>query len=55
MPLSAETRQYVDPTAEPTVRWVLLHLVEELARHAGHADVVRESIDGKGAADLAQP
>jgi hypothetical protein len=31
-------------------RWVLLHLVEELARHAGHADVIRESIDGtKGA------
>ena len=29
-----------------TVRWVLLHLIEELARHAGHADIVRESIDG---------
>lgn len=29
-----------------SVRWVLLHLVEELARHAGHADVIRESIDG---------
>ncbi len=28
-----------------TVRWVLLHLVEEAARHAGHADIVRESID----------
>jgi len=29
---------------------VLLHLVEELARHAGHADFLRESIDGaKGA------
>ena len=28
-------------------RWVLLHLVEELARHAGHADIIRESIDGK--------
>ena len=28
------------------VRWVLLHLVEETARHAGHADIVRESIDG---------
>jgi hypothetical protein len=28
------------------VRWVLLHLVEEIARHAGHADIVRESIDG---------
>ena len=27
-------------------RWVLLHLIEELARHAGHADLIRESIDG---------
>ncbi|GAS97193.1 uncharacterized protein RMCC_4159 [Mycolicibacterium canariasense] len=29
-----------------SVRWVLLHLVEELSRHAGHADIVRESVDG---------
>ncbi|HEY3485071.1 MAG TPA: DinB family protein [Ilumatobacteraceae bacterium] len=29
-----------------SVRWVLLHMVEEIARHAGHADIVRESIDG---------
>lgn len=29
-----------------TLRWVLLHLIEEIARHAGHADIVRESIDG---------
>ncbi len=28
------------------VRWVVLHLIEETARHAGHADIVRESIDG---------
>jgi hypothetical protein len=27
-------------------RWVLLHLIEELARHAGHADFLREAIDG---------
>ena len=27
-------------------RWILFHLVEELARHAGHADIIRESIDG---------
>ena len=27
-------------------RWVLLHLIEELARHAGHADIIREAIDG---------
>src|SRR5690606_31133132 len=29
-----------------SVRWVLLHVVEELARHAGHADIIRETIDG---------
>lgn len=29
-----------------TARWVLLHLIEETARHAGHADIIRESIDG---------
>lgn len=29
-----------------TVRWALLHTVEEIARHAGHADIIRESIDG---------
>jgi hypothetical protein len=27
-------------------RWVLLHLIEETARHAGHADILRESLDG---------
>jgi hypothetical protein len=29
-----------------SVRWVWFHLVEELARHAGHADIVREGVDG---------
>lgn len=29
-----------------SVRWVLLHLIQETARHAGHADIIRESIDG---------
>lgn len=33
-------------------RWVLAHLISELARHAGHADIVRESIDGAIAYDL---
>jgi hypothetical protein len=28
-----------------SVRWVALHLIEELSRHAGHADIIRESID----------
>jgi uncharacterized damage-inducible protein DinB len=29
-----------------SLRWVLLHLIEETARHAGHADLIREAIDG---------
>lgn len=29
-----------------TMRWVLIHMLEEVARHAGHMDIVRELIDG---------
>ena len=29
-----------------SLRWILLHLIEETARHAGHADFLREAIDG---------
>lgn len=35
-----------------SVRWVLLHLIEETARHAGHADIIRESLDGATALPL---
>ncbi|MEU9983299.1 DinB family protein [Streptomyces sp. NPDC050856] len=35
-----------------SMRWLALHLIEEIARHAGHADVVRESLDGRTALDL---
>ena len=30
-----------------TLRWVLLRLIEETARRAGHADLLREAIDGE--------
>jgi hypothetical protein len=33
------------PPARP-LRWILVHLVEELGRHAGHADILREQLDG---------
>ena len=34
-------------TPEPlSLRWLLVHMVEETARHAGHADILREQIDG---------
>jgi uncharacterized damage-inducible protein DinB len=29
-----------------TLRWVLIHMIEETARHAGHLDILRELIDG---------
>jgi hypothetical protein len=31
---------------QPNMRWVLVHLIEEYARHCGHADLIRERIDG---------
>jgi uncharacterized damage-inducible protein DinB len=30
----------------PSLRWVLCHMIEEYARHNGHADLLRESVDG---------
>ncbi|MDF6043183.1 DinB family protein [Streptomyces sp. JH14] len=38
--------------AECSMRWLLVHLVEEIARHAGHADIIRESLDGRTAFEL---
>lgn len=32
-----------------TLRWILVHLIEEYAQHNGHADLLRESIDGRTA------
>jgi uncharacterized damage-inducible protein DinB len=54
------TREIVEACADPdrlsavsvhrrghvTLRWILAHLVEEIARHAGHADILRELTDG---------
>ncbi|GAB7180583.1 DinB family protein [Kitasatospora sp. Ki12] len=35
------------PNAEgPSLRWVLVHMIEETGRHAGHADIIREQLDG---------
>jgi hypothetical protein len=30
-----------------SLRWILVHMIEETARHVGHADLIRESIDGE--------
>jgi uncharacterized damage-inducible protein DinB len=31
----------------PSLRWILCHMTEEYARHNGHADLIRESVDGQ--------
>jgi len=49
-PLSAAPRgrHGVPGTDEPPdVRWVVLHMIEETARHAGHLDIARELLDGQ--------
>ncbi|MFJ6729668.1 DinB family protein [Streptomyces sp. NPDC091281] len=40
------------PDARVSIRWMVLHLIRETARHAGHADIIRESLDGASAWDL---
>jgi uncharacterized damage-inducible protein DinB len=38
-------RPWTDGPA-PSLRWILVHMIEEYSRHNGHADLLRESIDG---------
>jgi uncharacterized damage-inducible protein DinB len=40
-----EVCRNVGPESLVNLRWVLMHLLEEMARHAGHADILRELID----------
>ncbi|MGW2824400.1 DinB family protein [Streptomyces sp. NPDC001443] len=40
------------PEGRVSMRWLALHLIRETARHAGHADIIRESLDGKTAFEL---
>jgi len=44
--LDLETHCEFPEVADRNLRYVLLHMIEETARHAGHADIMRESIDG---------
>ncbi|GAA1111131.1 DinB family protein [Kribbella jejuensis] len=36
-----------DPEYQPSLRWILIHMVEETARHVGHLDAMRELLDGE--------
>ena len=42
--LSACTDEY---RGKVSLRWILVHMIEETARHAGHLDLMREQIDGQ--------
>jgi hypothetical protein len=46
VPVPRDVPWFPADTEAWALRWILLHLIEETARHAGHADIVRESIDG---------
>jgi hypothetical protein len=36
-----------DGQGQVSLRWVLVHMIEEYARHVGHADLLREAVDGQ--------
>ncbi|CCK28453.1 hypothetical protein BN159_4074 [Streptomyces davaonensis JCM 4913] len=42
------------PEGRVSLRWLVLHLIRETARHAGHADIIRESLDGRTAFELVE-
>jgi hypothetical protein len=46
--LDALSKKTSERTGQPwSLRWIVTHMIEEYARHNGHADLLRESIDGK--------
>ena len=45
--LDAVGRNRDYPPGGATLRWMLLHMLEEVARHLGHMDTIRESLDGR--------
>ncbi len=44
--LDLDDRRSSGDRGEFDLRWVLTHMIEEYARHNGHADLLREAIDG---------
>ncbi len=38
--------RFTDEASAPQLQWILLHLIQEFARHAGHLDIARELVDG---------
>ena len=49
LPVRLPVAPWFPPDTVVSARWVLFHLIQETGRHAGHADIVREAIDGANA------
>jgi len=50
--IASEAASFDDIAADPrakgrSLRWIMIHMIEEYARHLGHADIMREAIDGR--------
>lgn len=45
--LSQISRRSIRTPDPMPLRWVMVHMIEETGRHAGHADILREQIDGR--------
>jgi uncharacterized damage-inducible protein DinB len=45
--VAATTGRFRDPDTAPQLQWILLHLIQEYARHVGHLDIARELVDGR--------
>jgi len=45
------TGRFRDQESAPQLQWILLHLLQEYARHTGHLDIARELIDGRTGED----
>ena len=43
--------RFTDDESAPQLQWILLHLIQEYARHTGHLDIARELIDGRTGED----
>ena len=46
VPVPAGVPRFPADVEHWSLRWIVLHLIEETARHAGHADLIREALDG---------
>jgi hypothetical protein len=45
--VAATTGRFRDADTAPQLQWILLHLIQEYARHVGHLDIARELVDGR--------